>query len=742
MTRLSIRFTTCRENKFSPIIALIILLISSLNANAQGGIPSTIEWQKCYGVDSWYGDEGTKIVALSYGQYAAIGKKTLQGYETIWASKLNYKGEVVWETNIFDNKQYVGFKGTDIIQNYDGGFTILGRVLNPDRVYFNSVNILKQETLTGKGYYDNLVVRLNAEGQMIWAKVFGGSGEDIPTKILQTPDSNLLLLSYTSSTDGDILNSGKIITDFNRDLWLAKINHEDGSIISKKCIGGNGDDIGLDMKQMSDGGYAIVGYSTSNDEQIKPNNGGKDLLIIKIDAQYNVVWKKTYGGTESDEARKVLALPNGELVVGVTSNSFTHDFEKNNNNEFPNNYEGNMWLFKLNSSGDIQYKKILGGAGNDILNDLIATRDGNYLVAGSTKSNNGNIQDRNRIPGNNNDKFDAVIMKATAGFDVLWSKTTGGSADDEVNGIVENEDGTIVALGITQSFDGDVSGNHFNTRDNRDIWLFKLYNKVENNCTANITTSNDWVAANVDLVAGETIITSDRVKQNSSVHYGASKSVDITDGFDSEVGNVIEFNLNGCAAGTNVVPIDYAHPIQMKAKNACREGGVKMKFFPFTPNTDISQYRMSVQNFTPNVEYSFSGNTLIAKNNAPNTTSVYFALTISKDGHEDFVYQGYANTCDHDNESLNCPENDFDVLLDREYYQVGDTFTATWTGVLQPNQALNWYNSNVSEISKSGNSFTGRIDNFPVSISPQAGPLPDGTVPCHGAIKVELRRTR
>jgi hypothetical protein len=724
-----------RKKKDSPIIAFILLLLSTVLANAQG-VPSIMEWQKCYGLDSWYGDEGTKIIPLAYNHYAAVGKKTMQGYESIWVSKLNYKGEVVWETNAFDNKQFIGFRAIDIVQSNEGYYYVVGRVINSEKLYFNALNNLKQATLAGKGYYDTIVLKLNADGQMIWSKVIGGSGEDIPTKIIQTPDNNILLLTYTTSPDGDIANSGKTITEFNRDLWLVKLNQEDGNILTKKCIGGTGDDFGYDMKPTNDGNYVIVGSTNSNDDFIKANKGGKDILAIKMDANYNIIWKKTYGGNESDEARRVLVLPNGDIILGINSNSFTNDFEKTPNEEFPNNYESNIWLLRLNAAGELQNKKIFGGADNDILNDLIATRDGNFMIAGSTKSNNGTIKDRNRIPSNNNGKFDVVLIKTSTNFDVFWEKTMGGSADDEGNGVVENGDGTIVTIGTTQSFGGDVSGNHFSTRDARDIWLVKLTYP----CEANINTSADLVASNVELLAGESITTSDRVKQNSSIHYGANKNVDITDGFDSEVGNVIEFNVYGCTGGA--ANIDKSHPIQMKVNNECREGGIKMKIMPFTPNTDLSQYRMSVQNFTPTVEYSFAGNTIITKNNAPNTTSVNFTVTIARDGYEDFTYQVYANTCDHDNAPLDCPENNNDVILDKEYYQIGDTFTATWTGSLVPNQSLLWYNTNVSEISKSGNIFKGRIDSLPATIQAQGSPLPDGTRPCHGSTRVEFRQPK
>jgi hypothetical protein len=726
-------FTMFRKKRSPQIIASILMLIGSLQSNAQG-LPTIIEWQKCYGWNGWYADEGSKIVPIQNGNYAAVGKKALDGFETIWVSKMNQKGELLWETIILDDQSYTGFRGIDIIQNSDGSFILLGRVNNVQKLRFNASNGRQIVQTSGKGYYDNLVVKLNSEGQMVWFKILGGSAEDTPVKILQTADNNLLLLSYTTSVDGDISGSDKNTQGLNRDFWLAKLSQENGNIISKKCIGGSGEDIASDMKRTSDGGYVLVGNSTSNDTQISPNKGGKDVLIVKLDASLNVSWKKTYGGNQSDEARRILALPNGDLIVGITSNSLNNDFENGINITFPTNYEGNMWLFRLNSSGDFQNKKIYGGSGNDILNELILTQDGNYVIAGSTKSTNGDIQDRNRITNNDFNKFDVVLLKVTSNFDVIWEKTAGGTADDEGNGVVENGDGTIVAMGTTQSFDGDVSGNHFHNDDSHDIWLFKLNYA----CEANITTNKNLVAANTDVLASETVMTSDKITQNSSVHYGAGKSIEITPGFNSEIGSVLEFNLNGCS---NFSSTD-SRPIQIKIANECREGGMKFKFLPFTPNTDVSQFRMSVQSLSPKIEYSFSGTTLITKNNLPDNGNAYFLLTVSHDGYEDFTYQGYTSTCEHDNAPIDCPENNNDVILNKEYYQAGETFTATWTGTLLPSQPLSWYNENVTILSTSGTSCTGRINSFPAHLQAQPGIMPDGSRPCHGAIRIDFRPSK
>ncbi len=720
------------SKKVSPkFILSILLLIGSQHLVGQG-FPTNLQWQKCYGWNDYYGDEGTKIIPTQDGNYIAIGKKSLNGLEIIWISKIGYLGNMIWETTVSGDNAYLGFRAQDVIQNPDGSYILVARINNYSNLRFNNSNSLKISSIQNKGNADILVAKLDGDGNMSWFKNFGGDGEDIPIKILPSNDGNLMLLAYTSSSNGDIANSEKNPSGFNQDLWLCKLD-QNGSLLSKKCIGGSGDEVGFDMKNTFDGGFIIVGSSTSNDNGFGPNKGGKDIMALKIDGSVNVVWKKNFGGNQRDDNPKVLAKPNGDIIIGLTSNSWDNDFQFVSSDIFPYNFEENIWLMKLNSNGDLQNKKMFGGAGRDIINELISTRDGNFAIAGSTRSNNGDIRDRNRIPSNNNGQYDVLLMKVNNNFDFIWSKTLGGSSNDEGNGIVETNDGAFIGISTTQSFDGDVTGNHYSSQNNKDIW----FTKINYLCNADVVTSVDLVAVNSEVLASQSIDTSDKVTKNSSVHYGGAKSVEITTGFNSELGTTIDFNLAGC----NSVGEIKTNPIQIKVNNECREGGMKFKFMPFTPNTDLGQYKISVQNLDPKIEFSFNGNTLITKNNLPNNSNAYFVVKVSKEGYEDFEYQSYTSTCEHDNAPIDCPENNRDVILNKEYYTVGETFTASWTGTLLSGQELSWYNENVETISKTATTFTGKINAFPAHIQAQPGMLPNSR-PCHGSTRVEFRASK
>ncbi|AFK02068.1 hypothetical protein Emtol_0917 [Emticicia oligotrophica DSM 17448] len=721
-----------KKRNFSFFIPILLLIGSRMHVYSQG-FPTNLEWQKCYGWNDYNGDEGLKVIPTPDGNFTSIGKRSLNGLEMVWASKMNPTGSLIWETTISDNSAYTGFRAQDILPNQDGSFILVAKINNYSSLRFNNTNALNVVSAPNKGNVDVLVTKLDADGKMVWFKTFGGDGEDVPLKVLPSNDGGYIVLSYTGSGNGDISGSGKNNNGFNQDLWLLKLD-SNGGLVSKKCIGGSGDEVAFDMKKGNDGHYIIVGTSTSNDADLGPNKGGKDVLVVKINDSLDVIWKKTFGGSQKDEPHRVLAQPNGDIIVGLISNSFDNDFQFDKSDIFPYNYEENIWLMKLNTNGDIQNKKVFGGSGRDILNELLATRDGNFAIGGSTKSNNGDIKDRNRIASNNNGAYDVFIMKVTSNFDFLWSKTLGGSADDEGNGLLETIDGAYVCIGTTQSNDGDVSGNHFSSQNNRDIWLLKINYSCENN----ITTNRDLIAVNTDIIASETITTSDRISNKSNIRYGASKSIDILPDFNSEYGDVVEFNLDGCKQANSL----NINPIQIKVNNECREGGMKFKFMPFTPNSNLQEYSISVENLDPKIEFSFSGNTLITKNNLPNNGNAYFLVKVSKPGYGDFEYQSYTSTCEHDNAPIDCPENERDVILDKEYYNKGDVFTATWTGTLLPTQDLSWFNENIEVVSKSGNTLIGKILDFPAHIQAQPAPLPNGERPCHGSTRVEFRAKR
>jgi len=121
------------------------------------------------------------------------------------------------------------------------------------------------------------------------------------------------------------------------------------------------------------------------------------------------------------------------------------------------------WLVKLDGAGTIEWQRCLGGSGTDYLRSVKQTADGGYVVAGGANSTNGDVHGGHGFT-------DAWVVKLDAGGDTLWTKCLGGSSDDELNTIMETSDGGYFVAGYTGSEDGDASGNH----GAFDYWVARL----------------------------------------------------------------------------------------------------------------------------------------------------------------------------------------------------------------------------------------------------------------------------
>lgn len=111
----------------------------------------------------------------------------------------------------------------------------------------------------------------------------GGSSEDRARSIQQTSDGGYIVAGSSYSNDGDVSgNHGE------RDYWIVKLN-ADGNLVWQKCLGGIDNDLALSVQQTTDGGYIVGGSAVSNDGDVSGNHGDRDYWIVKLDADGNLV---------------------------------------------------------------------------------------------------------------------------------------------------------------------------------------------------------------------------------------------------------------------------------------------------------------------------------------------------------------------------------------------------------------------------------------------------------------------
>ena len=354
-----------------------------------------------------------------------------------WILKLDKSGEKEWLKMYGEFWNDLAFS---IIPSSEGGYVMVGES-NSDT------------TTVPYRFYDAWAVKLDKNGDTLWQKKLGGSGDDIANAVTATPAGSYVMAGSTISSDGDVggHNGGD-------DVWIVKLN-ENGNIIWQKTYGGAQVESANAIVSTSDGGFIVAGHTTSNDGDVSGNHGSGlnqvDALIIKLDKDGNKQWLKCLGGSGQDYGASIAtSLDGGYVMAGYTLS--------NDGDVTGNHGDYDVWVLKLSSNGDLLWQKALGGSGEDIASAITPVQDG-YVIAARTASNDGNVT-------GNHGAEDAWIIKIDATGNLVWQKTYGGSKGDGGRSIITTSFGNYIMAGYTSSNDGDVSGSH----GAEDAWVFTL----------------------------------------------------------------------------------------------------------------------------------------------------------------------------------------------------------------------------------------------------------------------------
>ncbi len=300
------------------------------------------------------------------------------------------------------------------------------------------------------GGTDFWVVKLDAFGSIVWQKCLGGSQDEIAYDVQQTTDGGYIVVGTTTSDDGDVIGTSGTIN-----TWVVKLDSS-GNLGWQKSLGGRGSDYAHSVDQTTDGGYIVAGSTSSNEGDVSGNKGGGDVWVFKLDNLGNLLWQKCLGGSEDDAAWSIQqTTDDGYIVAGMT--------RSNDGDVSGNNGSADFWVVKLDSAGNILWQKCLGGSNTDFARSARQTSDGGYIVVGFTQSNDGNVA------GFHGDR-DAWVVKLDTLGNLLWQKCFGGTGKDEAWSVEQNSDGSYVIAGGTSSNNGDVTGNNGGT----DAWVVKL----------------------------------------------------------------------------------------------------------------------------------------------------------------------------------------------------------------------------------------------------------------------------
>ena len=441
--------------KYQMITAVSVLLFFNCSKNndtsAEKDFKEELDFVKTWGGSK--NESAQSVTMTSDGGYAILGftqsndgdisNKTNDSFD-YWLLKFDENNNLQWQ------KTYGGSdddRGNRIIQTTDEGYAILGYSKSNDR-----------DVSENFGFNDFWISKLDASGNISWEKSFGFAGVDNGISVIQSNDGGFLLtgvLDVTSS--GGMGNSRSTYSKLHAggDYWVIKLNSS-GIKEWSKFYGGSFTDTPYDAIQTQDNGFIIVGSSDSDDVDIENTKGSYDFWVIKISQSGTLIWEKSFGGSEIDEARGIVKSGDGNyLIVGDT---------RSNDLDVSKNYgAADLWVIKISPSGNLIWEKTIGGRSFDVGRSISKTQDNDFLISGSSRSLDGDLT-------NNNGQNDAWVIKIDAEANIKWQKTIGGTDIDFAYDAVELLDKTIVVV-------GESSSNNFDVLENKgftDLLIFKV----------------------------------------------------------------------------------------------------------------------------------------------------------------------------------------------------------------------------------------------------------------------------
>ncbi len=298
---------------------------------------------------------------------------------------------------------------------------------------------------------DYWVVKTDGQGNIDWERSYGGNSSDAGKAIIKDSDGNFLLCGDSQSVNGD--RSG--LTNGALDFWIVKIDNT-GNILWEKNYGGSDVENAFSIIEVRTGGYIVYGTTESSDFDVPYNNGMTDLWILKISDAGIIEWSKTYGGTGVEFATKILQTPdNGFIAIGNTD-SPSGELQSLNGDR-------DIFILKLDSNGDLVWKKFMGGSDRDNANSIEMTKDGNFILSGMTMSNDGIFKD-------SHGDLDAWAGKMDGNGNFIWLNMYGGSQNDGAFGLVQSPFGGYYFSCYSNSKNGDFDSN----QGIDDNWLLHL----------------------------------------------------------------------------------------------------------------------------------------------------------------------------------------------------------------------------------------------------------------------------
>ncbi len=425
-----------------------ILVVGMLGLLALRLPAQKIFWQTVVGGTGY--DNGMRMIPTDHNCFYLAGTTNSndglgkdnhgKGTADIVACRVSAESQVIWKTAIGGSLDEAF---SDMKPTSDGGLLIIGTTSSIDG-----------DIEENHGKMDFLLAKLDRYGKLLWTKTFGGLGNDQGFAAIETADGGYLVAGESGSRTGSMTyHIGAL------DSWIAKLD-AGGKVVLEKTFGGRGNERVTSLMELKKDRYLAVGYTTSDDGDVKDPLGQKDAWIVCFSKNFDFIWQRTYGGSDFDEPHQIIRCKNGDLVLAGTSFSSDIDLDGADNHGL-----GDSWMFRISENGNLKWSQVYGGARNEGGNAVAQTPDGGFIMVGTSSSSD-------KFVTNNNGLYDGWVVRTDSMGHKIWWHNFGGENFEYLYEVIALEGGNYLAMGFAESTKGDLVP--MNKEDGNDFWLLRF----------------------------------------------------------------------------------------------------------------------------------------------------------------------------------------------------------------------------------------------------------------------------
>ena len=283
----------------------------------------------------------------------------------------------------------------------------------------------------------------------LWAKSAGGTSDDEAFSVAVDASGNSYVTGYFSSATISF-GSTTLTNAGSADIFLAKYD-ANGNVLWAKSAGGTGDDEANSVAVDASGNCYVTGYffspTISFGSTTLTNAGGYDIFLAKYDATGNVLWAKSVGGISDEQATSVAVDASGNTYMAGLFTSTTLVFGSTTLTDSGTGYSSDIFLSKYDSNGNVIWAKSAGGTSDDKTLSVAVDVSGNSYVTGWFSSSTLNFGSTSLA---NTGNYEMFLAKYDASGNVLWAKKPVGSGTDYGNSIAVDVSGNSYVSGFFQ----------------------------------------------------------------------------------------------------------------------------------------------------------------------------------------------------------------------------------------------------------------------------------------------------